>query len=210
MQKSYGIEESKGVEMTKERKIEILKDLLIQLSDSANILCTCEADERCEAVEECIKTLEQPTSDDVMAIHTQGLAEGIRCAMCTNSMKSDRNCDGGCVVDEDMYKKVMETINNQMFSQPTSDDCVSRQAVLDKAELIELEDGQTFYCISPEDIKALPPVTPTHGICKDCENWDKDIKQCDNMCWCKVHKGFYSANYFCADFAKRGNENGSN
>jgi hypothetical protein len=30
-------------------------------------------------------------------------------------MKSDRGCDGGCVVDEDMYKKVMDTINNQMF-----------------------------------------------------------------------------------------------
>ena len=58
------------------------------------------------------KALEQHTSDDVMAIHTQGLDEGVRCAMCTNSMKSDRGCDGGCVVDEDMYKKVMDTIRN--------------------------------------------------------------------------------------------------
>lgn len=51
--------------MTKERKIEILKDLLIQLSDSANILCTCEADERCEVVEEYIKALEQQSEDCV-------------------------------------------------------------------------------------------------------------------------------------------------
>lgn len=51
--------------MTKERKLEILKDLLIQLSDSANILCTCEADERCEVVEECIKALEQQSDDCV-------------------------------------------------------------------------------------------------------------------------------------------------
>lgn len=53
--------------MTKERKIEILKDLLVQLSDSANILCTCEADERCEVVEECIKALEQQPSDDCVS-----------------------------------------------------------------------------------------------------------------------------------------------
>jgi hypothetical protein len=69
----------------------------------------------CENCDYKMQALEQSNSDDVMAIHTQGLAEGIRCAMCTNSMKSDRGCDGGCVVDEDMYKKVMDTINNQMF-----------------------------------------------------------------------------------------------
>lgn len=45
-----------------------------------------------------------------------------------------------------------------------SEDCVSRQAVLNKAELVELEDGQTFYCISPEDVEALSPVTPTQCI----------------------------------------------
>ena len=53
--------------MTRERKIEILKDLLVQLSDSANILCTCEADERCEVVEECIKSLEQQPDDDCIS-----------------------------------------------------------------------------------------------------------------------------------------------
>lgn len=40
------------------------------------------------------------------------------------------------------------------------DNAVSRQAVLDKKELVELEDGQSFYCISPEDVEALPSVTP--------------------------------------------------
>ena len=42
-----------------------------------------------EALDMAIKALEQ-SSDDVKAIHTQGLAEGIRCAMCTNSMKNER------------------------------------------------------------------------------------------------------------------------
>lgn len=53
--------------MTKKRKIEILKDLLVQLSDSANILCTCEADERCEVVEDYIKALEQQPCDDCVS-----------------------------------------------------------------------------------------------------------------------------------------------
>jgi hypothetical protein len=32
--------------------------------------------------------------------------------------------------------------------------------VLDKKELVELEDGQSFYCISPENVETLPSVTP--------------------------------------------------
>lgn len=39
-------------------------------------------------------------------------------------------------------------------------DCISRQAVLDKKELVELEDGQFFYCINPKDVETLPSVTP--------------------------------------------------
>ena len=62
---------------------------------------------------------EQESCEDVMAIHTQGLAEGIRCAMCTNSIKSDRGCDGGCIVDEDMYKNVVDTIRNHIVPPAT-------------------------------------------------------------------------------------------
>ena len=61
----------------------------------------------------------QESCEDVMAIHTQGLDEGIRCAMCTNSMKSDRGCDGGCVVNEAMYKEVMNTIRNHIVPPVT-------------------------------------------------------------------------------------------
>lgn len=237
-----------------------------------------------EKMREIIKALEQPTSDDVMAIHTQGLAEGIRCAMCTNSMKSDKGCDGGCVVDNKMYKKVMETIKSQMFNQPTSDDCVSRQAVveyikscgaelghdceneaviediltlppvtptipssedcvsrqavLDKKVLIELPDGQSFYDIDPEDVKNIPPVTPTqciaavrfskedlreicnerielectHGTCKDCKNNRKN-PYARKQYTCELGHRFKlrdCENFYCADFEKRGNSDGSN
>lgn len=66
-----------------------------------------------------IKAIEQEPCDDVIAIHTQGLDEGIRCAMCTNSMKSNRGCDGGCVVNECMYREVMNTIENHIVPPVT-------------------------------------------------------------------------------------------
>lgn len=51
---------------------------------------------------------------DIIAIHTQGLDEEIRCTMCTNPMRSDKGCDGGCMVDKDMYEKVMDIIRNRI------------------------------------------------------------------------------------------------
>lgn len=47
-----------------------------------------------------------------------------------------------------------------MEEQEPCSDAIGRQAVLDKKELVELEDGQSFYCISPENVETLPPVTP--------------------------------------------------
>ncbi len=57
----------------------------------------------------------EPTSkNDLVLIHTEGLDEEIRCTMCTNSMKSDRGCDGSCVVNKDMYKAVMNAIEKRI------------------------------------------------------------------------------------------------
>ena len=41
-----------------------------------------------------------------------------------------------------------------------SDDAISRKEVLELAVKIELDDGQTFFCISPEDVETLSPVNP--------------------------------------------------
>lgn len=61
-----------------------------------------------------LRKLNEPTTkNDLAFIHTEGLDEGIRCAMCTNHMKSDRGCDSGCVVDDNMYKAVMDAIEKQ-------------------------------------------------------------------------------------------------
>lgn len=55
--------------------------------------------------------------DDISLIHTAGLDEGIRCAMCTNSIKSDRGCDGNCVVNDKMYQKVTDVIYNNLIEE---------------------------------------------------------------------------------------------
>lgn len=87
--------------------------------------------------------------------------------------------------DEESNKYNQESIEALNMAikalEQQSENCVSRQAVLDKAELIELEDGQTFYCISPEDVKALPPVTPTQKVGK----WLLPDKYYDIYIWRK-------------------------
>ena len=62
-------------------------------------------------------------------------------------------------IDYAGISKAYQTAFKALEQEPC-DDAISRQAVLDKKELVELEDGQSFYCISPEDIETLPPVTP--------------------------------------------------
>ena len=53
----------------------------------------------------------------IQAIYTEALEEGIRCAMCTNTIKSDTGCDGGCIVDAKMYNKVMTEINSRLLRE---------------------------------------------------------------------------------------------
>lgn len=96
-----------------------------------------------EAIDYAIQALEQETcqeTSDTILIHTQGLEEGIRCAMCTNPIKSDRGCDGGCSVNETIYKKVIEVIDNQIAVQPIR----KRDDVLDKirADVINIADDR--------------------------------------------------------------------
>ena len=48
---------------------------------------------------------------DTISIHTNGLEEGIRCAVCTNQIKSDTGCDVGCCVDENLVKRICDVIH---------------------------------------------------------------------------------------------------
>lgn len=111
--------------MSRKQCLEILKRLLEAMETFDGI---SPSPERINALKMAIASLEtdeayqleyeSTTKNDLALIHTEGLDEGIRCAMCTNSMKSDRGCDGSCVVNNAMYKEVMDVIENHI--QPTS------------------------------------------------------------------------------------------
>lgn len=66
----------------------------------------------------CDDEFEQAFSDmekmDKVEQNLEHIDIAIRCAMCTNPMKSNRGCDGGCRVDEEMYKKVLGVINKEI------------------------------------------------------------------------------------------------
>ena len=86
---------------------------------------------------------------------------------------------------ESDYKNDAQSIALDMaikaLEQQPCEDCISRQAVLDKKELIKLDDGQSFYCISPEDVETLPPVQPKYNTsewCHDCKEYDHDKHCC--------------------------------
>lgn len=60
---------------------------------------------------EWLKELKDYKDKDMRFIYANPLDEAIRCAMCTNPIKSDRACDGGCKVDEQRYKNVIKAVN---------------------------------------------------------------------------------------------------
>ena len=63
------------------------------------------------AIEIVKQEAEQYELYDTISIHTNGLEEGIRCAVCTNQIKSDTGCDGGCCVDENLVKRICDVIH---------------------------------------------------------------------------------------------------
>ena len=64
-----------------------------------------------KAIEIVKQEAEQYELYDTILIHTNGLEEGIRCAVCTNQIKSDIGCDGGCCVDENLVKRICDVIH---------------------------------------------------------------------------------------------------
>ena len=84
-----------------------------------------------------------------------------------------------------------------------SDDCVSRASV---KELFQ--EGCVMGMYDFLGIDDLPPVTPTHGTCKDCKYNVKD-KRTTTMC--DLGHRFYMrepSTFYCADFEKRGSKVG--
>jgi hypothetical protein len=99
----------------------------------------------------------------------------------------------------------------KVLEQPTCEDCVSRQAVLDMATTIQTDDfsgNEIIEVIDIDDVKTLPPVTPTHGTCKDCKHYYMDEDGHGYHCEKFDYTRFpVYADFYCKDFEKRGDEN---
>lgn len=101
-----------------ERKLKENPDAICYRSEFFE--CSECADEH-RQLAEWLKELKAYKDKDMRLIYANPLGEAIRCAMCTNPIKSDRGCDGGCKVDEQMYKNVMEAVNG-LIVEVTADD----------------------------------------------------------------------------------------
>ena len=51
---------------------------------------------------------------DHVILNTLGLEEEFRCIMCTNRNKSKYGCDGLCQVNEHLFEKIMNMIDNRI------------------------------------------------------------------------------------------------
>ena len=93
-----------------EKIIEKLEEQKVKgIYDSSSIIG--EKNVWAEAIEIVKQEAEQYELYDTISIHTNGLEEGIRCAVCTNQIKSDTGCDGGCCVDENLVKRICDVIH---------------------------------------------------------------------------------------------------
>lgn len=161
--------------MTKEEAVNILR---------ANVMVACDTSDKVgygtplnkaieEALDMAIKALEQQTNDCMI-------------------FGTKENCFGGATENECEHcdYKIQKL-------EQHSEDCVSRTEVL---KIVEYHNNPTF--IEPMGtvrniLKDLPPVTPTHGTCKDCTNYVVGVLD-EEICIRGhelIHKDFYCADY---------------
>lgn len=122
-------------------------------------------------------------------------------------------------IDDKVFHQITDCFNAMPYvlpKLPASDDCVSRTQAIEWIENLRQMDKcfgnyeDDYFPLSEviDRLKNVPPVTPTHGTCKDC-------KYCEDIgikgtFYCKRYGINHLDKYYCADFEKRGNENGSN
>lgn len=117
------------------------------------------------------------------------------------------NNDGLGKFDAKEFEKDLNEVLDlaiKSLEQQPSDDCISRAKAIEICEN-RGHDNSAYY------ISKLPPVTPTHGTCKDCKQLG--VMDCGYYCkvnhWGKISKeGNYGGmgDWYCADFNKRGSE----
>lgn len=100
---------------------------------------------------------------------------------------------------EEFEKDLNEVLDlaSKALEQQSSEDCVSRQAVIAQAR----DYGSETFLIPVNSVKALPPVTPIHGTCKDCKH--RGEKYEDSFYECAMHDGTFESTFYCRDFERR-------
>ena len=101
-------------------------------------------------------------------VNPDGLEEGIRCAMCTNPMRSDKGCDGGCQYDEALYHRICEVVRKNTCNAIVIPDGMTRY---DFADLL----NRVLVAIR----KAAPPVKERTSVIMAW--WDTPLKVEDTM-----------------------------
>ena len=85
------------------------------------------------------------------------------------------------------------------LEQQPSDDCVSRQEVIRIAEQGQVQGFEWQI----KKLMTLPPVTPTHGTCKDCRHYYMDEDGHGYHCEKFDYTRFpVYADFYCKDFEK--------
>lgn len=114
-------------------------------------------------------------------------------------------------ISDEGYEHFQQAIKS--LEQQPSDDCVSREEAkqflyerLDRLNDDELYD--IFSTIIDDMYNELPPVTPTHSMCKDCTK-SKILNGFEGYSIVCSRFGRMAVNpdFYCADFEKRGSEN---
>ena len=139
------------------------------------------------------KALEQQSSDDKVII-----------TMNKGTLKYSGQ--GYVVYNKDWFRKHFATEVEIMtgydgyIKQPNSDDCVSRKFMYELGATCIATRDKNGTLIALGTIENLPPVTPTHETCKDCENWDKEHH------FCFMLDCYTGTDTYCTNFEKRGSE----
>lgn len=93
------------------------------------------------------------------------------------------------------------------LEQQPSEDCVSRKELynhcFDATIIGKSGKSITRGILLEDEIDGLPPVTPTHGTCKDCKYLLKDIS---SFC-CRInYRRVTNQNFYCGNYEKREGE----
>ena len=126
---------------------------------------------------------------------------------------SDYDGDGEIELTKEdrLLLEVNKTICNAIDSleELSSDDCVSREQ-LKREPHAQMAVNAITKETAEDMLNHLPPVTPTHGICKDCFYYNIDEDGNGYHCEKYGHTRFpVYADFYCKDFEKRGGENAS-